>query len=139
MPANPAGEWQELKIKNVSEPTSLDPVAKSKALIKIPDIISDLFDGLVSVFLRQVKSSRAGGEMENKDNTKSGRFICARALQTMEPPSPRGRYCLELAAAGRPERAASPYASYPSKVCVSSLGTDIARQAPGSRTGVRSQ
>ena len=131
----PAGtqlaDKQELVRNNGSEPASLDP-HKVESDVEF-NIISDLFDGLVSVS-RQVKSSRAAEKWENKDNTVWTFHLRPGITGAMEPHH-RGRYCLELAAAGRPETA-SPYASYPGSMRIVN-GTDIAEAKAPESLGVK--
>ena len=112
--------------RNWSGTTAVNPPRstriKSKAMSN--SILSAIYSTGWSASLRQVKSSRARRRNGKIKTTPSGRSICARALPERWNPHHRGRYCLELAAAGRPETA-SPYASYPGSMRIVN-GTDIA-------------
>lgn len=100
----PAGtqlaDKQELVRNNGSEPASLDP-HKVESDVEF-NIISDLFDGLVSVSPAGEIQPRLAEKWENKDNTVWTFHLRPGITRAMEPHH-RGRYCLELAAAGRPE------------------------------------
>lgn len=100
----PAGtqlaDKQELVRNNGSEPASLDP-HKVESDVEF-NIISDLFDGLVSVSPAGEIQPRLAEKWENKDNT-VWTFHLRPGITERWNPHHRGRYCLELAAAGRPE------------------------------------
>ena len=63
----PLAEQQELVRNNGSEPASLDP-HKVESNVEF-NLISDMFDGLVSVNLQGEIEPRLASSWENKDNT----------------------------------------------------------------------
>ncbi len=101
----PAGtqlaDKQELVRNNGSEPASLDP-HKVESDVEF-NIISDLFDGLVSVSPAGEIQPRPAEKWENKDNTVWTFHLRPGITSERWNPHHRGRYCLELAATGRPE------------------------------------
>lgn len=100
----PAGtqlaDKQELVRNNGSEPASLDP-HKVESDVEF-NIISDLFDGLVSVSPAGEIQPRPAEKWENKDNT-VWTFHLRPGITRAMAPHHRGRCRLELAATGRPE------------------------------------
>lgn len=132
----PAGtqlaEKQELVRNNGSEPASLDP-HKVESDVEF-NIISDLFDGLVSVSpAGEIQPRwRRNGKIKT---TPSGRSICARALSGAMEPHHRGRYCLSWQRLVDP-KTASPYASYPGSMRILN-GTDIAEGKSARVAGVK--
>jgi oligopeptide transport system substrate-binding protein len=100
----PAGtqlaEKQELVRNNGSEPASLDP-HKVESDVEF-NIISDLFEGLVSVSPTGEIQPRLAEKWENKDNTVWTFHLRPGITWSTARPLPRG--CgLELAATGRSE------------------------------------
>lgn len=97
----PAGtqlaDKQELVRNNGSEPASLDP-HKVESDVEF-NIISDLFDGLVSVSPAGEIQPRLAEKWENKDNT-VWTFHLRPGITERRYRHHRGRYRLELAATG---------------------------------------
>ena len=132
----PAGtqlaDKQELVRNNGSEPASLDP-HKVESDVEF-NIISDLFDGLVSVSPAGEIQPRPAEKWENKDNTVWTFHLRPGITGAMEPPSPRK--ILSGAGSGWSTRKPPPYASYPGSMRIVN-GTDIAEGKSARVAGVK--